>query len=136
MALGCWGMLEGKVEGMLGRMLGLGWGGMLGLGWGGGCWDWDAGGAGSSIMGAASPACSAVPAWSPVLSRTPLPLPLLPLSAAASLLPPPPPHSAPLVADPKAPQNPLPLVSFRAGGGHAACIPLPGTQRRAPRCLR
>lgn len=40
MALGCWGMLEGKVEGMLGRMLGLGWGGMLGLGWGG-CWDWD-----------------------------------------------------------------------------------------------
>lgn len=63
MALGCWGMLEGKVEGMLGRMLGLGWGGMLGLGWGGGCWDWDEeGDAGTGMQEVLGPASWVLPA--------------------------------------------------------------------------
>lgn len=117
MALGCWGMLEGKVERVLGRMLGPGCRRDAVL----------------SIRDAAGLACPEVPPWTPSGAELPALSALLPHSAAPSLLPPS--HSVPLtrlwllalvVADTKAPQNSFPFICFGAGRGRKG--PLRGHQ--------
>lgn len=111
---GMLGDAEGKVEKVLG-----------------GCWNWDAGG----MLLSASGMLLALPAWRCLPgSQSRAEPPALPgLFAAPSLLPPP--HSVPLthlwllallVADPKTPQNPFPLVCFGAGRGQKG--PLRGPQ--------